>query len=44
MSGRAEVPHHGDPYKQTDDFIATNKSLRACFVCRLVKSENQVRA
>ena len=24
------------------DFVATNKSLRCCFVCRLVKSERQV--
>jgi len=38
----AEAPAHHDPSKEATDFVATNKSLRCCFVCRLVKSERQV--
>eukprot|EP00798_Chlamydomonas_sp_ICE-L_P005071 gene5071-34866_t len=37
----AEVPAHKDPNRALDDFVALNKSLRSCFVCRLVKSEKQ---
>lgn len=40
----AEVPAHKDPNKDPGDFVALNKSLRSCFVCRLVKSERQVGA
>ena len=46
MEGRpafAEVPAHRDPNKEVNDYVALGKSLRACFVCRLVKSEKQVR-
>lgn len=39
----AEVPSLGRPIKDDKDFIHLNKALRACFVCRLVKTENQVR-
>ena len=42
MERAAEVPAHKDPSRAPDDFVALNKSLRACFVCRLVKSERQV--
>jgi len=38
----ADVPAHLDRNKPPDDFVALNKSLRACFVCRLIKSERQV--
>ncbi|KAG1654134.1 hypothetical protein FOA52_006121 [Chlamydomonas sp. UWO 241] len=41
MERRADVPAHLDRNKQPDDFVALNKSLRTCFVCRLVKSERQ---
>jgi hypothetical protein len=40
----AEVPSLGRPIKGDGDFVALNKMLRACFVCRLVKTERQVRA
>jgi hypothetical protein len=40
----AEVPSLGRPIKGDGDFAALNKLLRACFVCRLVKTERQVRA
>jgi hypothetical protein len=42
MSGRAEVPHLAEAQK-ADDFVAINKALRACFVCRLIKTDQQVR-
>ena len=38
----AEVPSLGRPIKGDNDFVALNKMLRACFVCRLVKTERQV--
>ena len=38
----ADVPAHLDRNKDPTDVVAINKSLRACFVCRLVKSEKQV--
>lgn len=41
---RAEVPAHRDPNKDPGDFAPTNKNLRACFVCRLLKTEVQVRS
>ncbi|KIZ03639.1 putative Transcription elongation factor SPT4 [Monoraphidium neglectum] len=37
----AEVPSLGRPIKGDGDFVALNKMLRACFVCRLVKTERQ---
>ncbi|KAI8464707.1 MAG: hypothetical protein J3K34DRAFT_525980 [Monoraphidium minutum] len=37
----AEVPNMGRPIKNDNDFVALNKMLRACFVCRLVKTERQ---
>lgn len=43
MPGAAAVPAHLDRNKDPADFVALNKSLRACFVCRLVKSYAQVR-
>lgn len=43
LSNAAPVPAHKDPNKASDDFVALNKSMRACYVCRLVKSERQVR-
>lgn len=39
----AEAPAHKDPSKDASDFIYTNKAMRCCFICRLVKSERQVR-
>jgi hypothetical protein len=39
----AEVPNLGRPIKGDGDFVALNKMLRACFVCRLIKTERQVR-
>ena len=44
MPGAAAVPAHLDRNKDPADFVALNKSLRACFVCRLVKSYAQVRS
>mmetsp|Transcript_4488 Transcript_4488/g.9655 ORF Transcript_4488/g.9655 Transcript_4488/m.9655 type:complete len:130 (-) Transcript_4488:518-907(-) len=41
LAKAAEVPAHRDPSKDPADFVALNKSLRACFVCRLIKSEMQ---
>ncbi len=43
LARAAEVPAHKDPSRAPDDFVALNKALRSCFVCRLVKSEKQVR-
>jgi transcription elongation factor SPT4 len=37
----ADVPAHKDINRDPADYVALNKSLRACFVCRLVKSETQ---
>ncbi|GBF97153.1 transcription elongation factor-like [Raphidocelis subcapitata] len=37
----AEVPSLGRPIKGDGDFAALNKMLRACFVCRLIKTERQ---
>jgi hypothetical protein len=38
----AEVPSLGRPVTNDQEFIALNKALRACFVCRLIKTERQV--
>lgn len=39
----AEVPSLGSGSTRGDnDFIALNKQLRACHVCRLIKTERQV--
>lgn len=38
----AEVPNLGRPVTDDRDFILLNRQLRACFVCRLVKTERQV--
>lgn len=43
LSRVAEVPSLGRPIKGDNDFNKLNKELRACFVCRLVKTERQVR-
>ena len=40
----AEVPNLGRPIKGDNDFAILNKQLRACFVCRLIKTERQARA
>jgi hypothetical protein len=42
MENAAPAPAHLEA-KDPADFFATNKSLRACFACRLVKSQRQVR-
>lgn len=42
MKRVADAPAHMEPNKDPSDFVATNKSMRCCFVCRLVKSERQV--
>lgn len=41
MERAADVPAHMDRHKDPADFVALDKSLRACFVCRLVKSQAQ---
>eukprot|EP00199_Chlamydomonas_sp_CCMP681_P004745 CAMPEP_0119116270 /NCGR_PEP_ID=MMETSP1180-20130426/52187_1 /TAXON_ID=3052 ORGANISM="Chlamydomonas cf sp, Strain CCMP681" /NCGR_SAMPLE_ID=MMETSP1180 /ASSEMBLY_ACC=CAM_ASM_000741 /LENGTH=129 /DNA_ID=CAMNT_0007105399 /DNA_START=220 /DNA_END=609 /DNA_ORIENTATION=- len=41
MDRVAEAPAHKEANKDPSDFVATNKSMRCCFVCRLVKSERQ---
>jgi hypothetical protein len=38
----AEVPSLGRAIRGDNDFVALNKMLRACHVCRLVKTERQV--
>ncbi len=38
----AEVPSLKDPGRDATDFAALNKALRACHVCRLIKSDRQV--
>jgi hypothetical protein len=40
----ADAPAHKDPYKDPADFSHTNKAMRCCYVCRLVKTERQVGA
>ena len=42
MERAAAAPQHLDPSRDPADFVATNKAMRCCFVCRLVKSERQV--
>mmetsp|Transcript_26601 Transcript_26601/g.67767 ORF Transcript_26601/g.67767 Transcript_26601/m.67767 type:complete len:130 (+) Transcript_26601:70-459(+) len=37
----AEAPAHKDPSREAGDFVYTNKAMRCCFICRLVKSERQ---
>lgn len=38
----AEVPAHKDPNRDPGDYVYLNKTLRACQVCKLIKSERQV--
>lgn len=38
----ADVPAHNEPNRDPADFAYTNKSLVCCYICRLVKSRNQV--
>jgi transcription elongation factor SPT4 len=41
MADAAPAPAHLEPSRDPADFLLTNKSLRACFACRLVKSYKQ---